>query len=117
VQNSCVLVSGPLVCKDENLILALKKFATVLTNCNSSKIKSFLNSSNISVIILELANGEPNEVRIIEYIKTQFRNTKIILINGDRDLFVKAFSLGANDAFRKPYRRDLLVQRVIALLE
>ncbi len=112
----CILVSGPLVSNDKELIRALGKTAVVLTNSDNKKIKSIFTASNVDLTILELSKGESNEVEIIKCIKTRFQDVIIILINGDRELFVKAFNLGVKDAFRKPYRWPMLVERVNALL-
>ena len=48
----------------------------------------------------------------------QFPDTVIIVVDGDqnRDVIAKAFSYGAKDAFRIPYKRALIVERVQALL-
>jgi PleD family two-component response regulator len=116
MQKRRVLVSGSSVSKDEELINALEKTVAVLKNSDNRKIQSILSTDTVDAIILEMSNEIPDEVQIIADVKRQFKQVKIILINGDRELFVKAFHLGAKDAFRKPYRRDMLVERVNALL-
>ena len=112
----CVLVSGPSVSKDAKLINSLQKTTVVLSTGNNSEIVSILATHPVDAIILELSTNMSGEVNVIKEIKSMFAHIKIILVNGDRQLFVSAFRFGVKDAFRKPYRRDMLVERVKALL-
>lgn len=117
MRKPCVLVSGPSVSSDKDLILSLKKTTIVLTNSDNGLIKFLFEDYNVDIIVLELLDKKTKELEILESIKTRFPSVKIILINGDREIFVKAFSLGVRDAFRKPYRVRMLIERINALLE
>ncbi len=111
-----VLISGPTISADEELINALEKTTVVLREKDNRKIQTFLENKKIDMILLEPSGEQSQKIEIIKNIKHQFHDVKIILINGDRELFVKAFSFGVKDAFHKPYRRQMLVERVSALL-
>lgn len=111
-----VLVSGPTVSQDMNLINSLKKNARVLRNGDNRKVESILSSEKIDVIILEISSETPEDVEIIKYAKAQHRQLQFILIDGERELVAKAISYGVRDVFRKPYRGDLLSERVYALM-
>ena len=116
MRKHCVLVSGPLISKDNDLIKMLKKAVLVLANSKNRQIMACLAEYTIDAILLEISENAPEEISLIEEIKKHSQHTKIIVINGDRDLFVKAYKLGAKDVFRKPYRREMVAERVIAVL-
>lgn len=113
-----VLVSGKTIAKDQTLRKELERFAVVLTNGDNSQIELILSENKIDLIILEITNANLHEIEVIKIAKTKFLSTEIILVDGDGDqeLIAQAFALGVKDAFRKPYKMSLIVERSNALL-
>ena len=113
-----VLISGHSLSFDEELYGALQKIATVLKISDNHWIEALLAYNPVDLVIIEIAEEKSSELELIKRVKDQFPNTVIILIDGDdgREVIAKAFSYGVKDAFRNPYNRDLIVERVKALL-
>ena len=114
-----ILLSGPTTNNDKELIAELRKNALVLKNSDNNKIQSILKTRKIDLILFEINKNNHSEVEVIKNIKNQFPNIPIILIDGsgNREVMVKAFDYGVNDAFKKPYKCHLLTERVYALLQ
>ena len=114
-----ILVSGSRISSDGELKRKLQKSTSVLINSDNSRIESILDRNDIDIILLEVAVDNGSDLNLIRNIKRRFPNTTIILINGNgnRNVIAKAFDLGANDAFRVPYIRRLIVERVNALIQ
>lgn len=115
---NCVLLSGPTIAHDEKLKGELEEFAVVLTRDDNSQIESILNGNNVDLIILEISNANLHEIEMIKIGKMKFPDIEIILVDGDGDqeLIAQAFAVGVKDAFRRPYRSDLIAERADALL-
>lgn len=116
MKKPCVLISGITVSKDASLIAELRKSAEVLTNHENHAAGAILERKKVDLIILEVPGQSPQELEIIRWIKTRFPQTKIIFIDGGREVLATAFQYGVSDAYRKPYRLEMLVERVKALL-
>ncbi len=116
MSNSSILVSGPTIAKDEDLVNKLTKIAEVLRNLQNSKIEAILRKHEVDLILVEILKETASELKLIENIKSGFPSVAIILIDGDRELMAEAFSYGVKDAFRKPYKSSLVVERVRAIL-
>ena len=114
----CVLMSGYSLSGDEELYEALQKIAVVVRSSENSQVESIMATRPVELAIIEISQEHPTEVKLIKHIKHQFPNTIIIVLDGDQDreVIARAFSYGAKDAFRKPYKRDLIVERVKVLL-
>ncbi|TVL97975.1 MAG: hypothetical protein CV087_21835 [Candidatus Brocadia sp. WS118] len=112
-----VLLSGKNISRDASLITELQKSAEVVSNHDNNAIDAILEGRQVDVIILEVPGLYPGEAEIIRRIKTRFPETKIIFIDGGRELMAMAFQYGASDAYRKPYRNGMLAERLKALLE
>jgi response regulator of citrate/malate metabolism len=115
---NCVLLSGATITQDEKLKEELEEFAIVLTSDDNSQIESILSANKIDLIILEISKANLQEIEVIKVVKTKFLETEIILVdgNGDQELIAQAFVFGVKDAFRKPYKSSLIVERADALL-
>lgn len=118
MKNRCVLMSGRSLSSDETLDRALQKIAVVVKNPENSQVESMMATRPVDLLIFEITKEPPAELELIKRIKKQFPNTVIIVIDGDadREVIAQAFAYGAKDAFRKPYKRALIVERVKALL-
>jgi len=117
MKKPCVLLSGKSVSRDAVLIAELTKSAEVLSSHDNNSIDTVLKARRVDVIILEVSGQHPGEAEIIRRVKARFPETKIIFIDGGRELMAMAFEYGVSDAYRKPYRYRMLVERVKVLLE
>jgi DNA-binding NarL/FixJ family response regulator len=116
MKKPCVLLCGNSVSRDAGLISALQKSAEVISNHDNDSIEAILESKKVEVIILEVPGLHPGEADIIREVKARYPETKIIFIDGGRELMAMAFQYGASDAYRKPYKNGMLVERVETLL-
>ncbi len=111
-------MSGRSLSGDEELYRALQKIAVVVRSPDNTQVESIMTKRPVDLVIFEVSKENPAEVELIKHIKHRFPDTVIIVIDGDGDLEViaRAFSYDTKDAFRKPYNRALIVERVKALL-
>ena len=118
MEKRCVLMSGDSLCGDEELYEALQHIAVVMKNSENSQVESIMATSLVDLVIFEISKEHPVDVELIRGMKQQFPDTIIIVVDGDADQEVlsQAFAYGAKDAFRKPYNRALMVERIQALL-
>lgn len=116
--DSCVLIAGPTLTRDEALSNGLQSAAAILKCRDHSACEAILERAAVEVLLLEIESADDSEVAFIKKIKNKFPEIEIIVIdgNGNRDLIAKAFAMGARDAFPKPYDSALVVERVKALL-
>ncbi len=114
----CILISGPAVSADEVLAEELRQSAEVLRNADNSRIQSILSSRTIDLMIIEVTSTGREDVEQVQLARNRFPGLPIILVDDseDREVTVAAFACGVKDAFRKPYKRYLLAERVNALL-
>jgi len=118
MKKKCVLISGPTIAIDQKLELKIQKYAIVLKNSDNQQAFSILNRRKVELILFEIAKGNFFDIEEIKKIKSSFPDILILLINGNgnNNLIAKAFAYGVKDAFRKPYRYDLIEERVKGLL-
>ncbi len=74
---------------------------------------------SITLVVLEFSKMWESELKIIRGLLIKYHNLIVIVIDGNssNEAIIKAFYYGAIDVFRKPYRRELLVERIEALLK
>jgi len=118
MERTCILISGPAVSRDEQLYAELRQSVEVLRNDDNKKIMAILSSRKTDLVIIEISDRGPEEMVQVQLVRNRFPDLPVILVNGDGDqeLIVAAFACGVKDAFRRPYRRHMLVERVNALL-
>jgi len=118
MKKKCVLISGPTIANDQKLGIEIKKYAVVLTNSDNRQLFSILKVEKIELILFEIVKENLTDIEFIREAKSSFPEILIILIdgNGNSNLIAKAFQYGAKDAFRKPYKYDLIEERVRVLL-
>jgi len=118
MKKRCVLLSGDSLCGDKELYEALQHIAVVVKNPENSQIESIMAKRTVDLVLFEIAKERSADVELIKRIKHQFSDTIIIVVDGDadREVIAQAFAYGAKDAFRKPYNRALMVERIQALL-
>jgi DNA-binding response OmpR family regulator len=114
----CVLIVGPDIATDTELIRELEKQATVLKTQNYLESAAIFKQRHVDLLLLEVESGEGFDWSLIKRVMKKAPDMAIIVINGDgnREVIARAFTLGVTDAFAKPYDRALLVERVRALL-
>lgn len=118
MKKKCVLISGPTIASDQKLGNEIQKYAVVLTNPDNRQLFSILKEEKIELILFEIVKENLADIEFIREAKSNFPDILIILIdgNGNSNLIVKAFQYGVKDAFRKPYKYDLIEERVRVLL-
>ena len=114
----CVLISGRSLCDDEELYEALQNIALVMRSQENRQVESMMAKRSVDLILLETSKEHSAGVELIKGITHQFPDTIIIVVDGDadREVIAQAFAYGAKDAFRRPYKRALIIERVKALL-
>lgn len=118
MEDACILISGPAVSADVQLAAELRQSAEVLVNAENSRIQSILSSRTFDLMIIEVTSKGREDVEQVQLARSRFPGMPIILVDDseDREVTVAAFACGVKDAFRKPYKRYLLAERVNALL-
>jgi PleD family two-component response regulator len=118
VEKKCILISGPNIAQDEELSNRLDENFKVIKNSNNQKIYDILIRKQVDMVLLEIQKDLNEDLNIVKSINDIMKNLPILLINGNGDKFslAKAFEAGVRDAFRKPYKINLIVERVISLL-
>ena len=118
MKKCCVLISGSTIAGDEELQNALQQSADVIKNSDNSQIESIIKKHKVDLILLEMLKGNGSEIDLIKNLRFKFPKIAIVVIDGDgdQDKLAKVFHYGVKDAFRKPYKCDLIVERIEALL-
>ena len=116
MKTKCILISGSSISKDVQLAHELERIADVLKCSENSEIEKILEKSRIDLILFEIENYKKYKIEIIKKVEHLYPNIKIILITSNRDSIANGFESGADDAFRMPYKRELIVERVAAIL-
>ena len=119
MEKPTVLISGPLISRDEQLLSEIKQIARVFKNTQNHKIESILKKTRVDILLLELLKNNKSGIDIIKKIKKEFPMIQVVLINGNgnRNVIAEGFNDGIKDAFRMPYNRDLIVERINAILK
>ncbi|NIR51692.1 response regulator [candidate division KSB1 bacterium] len=113
--NPCVLIAGPNLTTDLILMKQLGEDVTLLKTHDYSKVFSMLKEWSVDLLLLEVRDSKTTDISLVSKVKKTSPDLPIIVINGDD--IAGAFAQGATDAFPKPYDRELLVERVLALLK
>ena len=111
-----ILISGATIATDVDLVTRLRGVAHVLKSSQNSRIEAIITNEKVSLILVEILKEASSDLKVIKKVKNNFPEVAIILIDGDRELMAEAFSYGVKDAFRKPYKNSLVVERVEAIL-
>lgn len=117
--NPRVLIHGPNISTDATLVKRLGGAVEPLGGLPPRKLETALRERhNTTILLLEIEDAESFDLPILAMIRREFPEIYIILVDGsgDRKLLAKAFALGIKDAFPKPVKRDLLVERINILL-
>ena len=109
-----VLVSGASIYKDSEIVNELLG-VSVIPNRYRSRIETIIDNYIVDLILLEVTNKGRPEVEIIKNIRRKHPEIDIILL-GSKEALARTLSDGVKDAFRTLYRKDLIVERVNALV-
>lgn len=113
-----IVLSGHSISSDEELYMALQKIATVVKISDNNRLESVMTDNPVDLVMIEISEENSADLEIVKRMKDLFPETVMILIDGDedREVIARAFSYGVKDAFRKPCRNMLIVERVKVLL-
>ena len=114
-----IIISGPTLIKDKELYKGLHINNRVIITNNNFKLEAILKKHTAHCVIFEINNDDPFEIENIKHIKNKFPNLNMILIDGEgkRDFIARAFQMGVNDVFPRPYKYELLLERINAFLK
>lgn len=114
-----ILISGATIANDDALVKELQKSARVLRNEDSGNLKALIAQTPVQLLILELPEQGRTEMEMISQLKQRHPRLQIVVINGNgnSEALAEAFGVGVEDAFRRPYRVELLEERIRVLLE
>jgi len=73
----------------------------------------------IELLVFELSASWQPEVEMLRELIARFKKISVLVIDGNNteEAIVKAFHYGATDVFRKPYSKELLVERIGTLIQ
>jgi len=113
-----ILLWGQSIISDKQLIKELGKFSEVLLHSEIQPIEMFERIGEASLILFETTKVIRSDIATMRSIMKIFPNIPIILIDGnrDREVLIQAFEFGIKDAFKKPYKIELMVERVRGIL-
>lgn len=116
--NGCILVSGPTIVQDADLVSGLQKDAIVVSNSDNSQVPSLLAGAGVDILLLEIPARHSGELELVRAITRKYPALDILILDesGDSERVAQAFAYGIKDAFRRPYKRELIVERVRAFL-
>ncbi len=110
----CVLIVGPEISSDLALIERLSNEATLLPIRDYTSARGILEQQGVDLLLLELRKEASFDISLVSTAKQIRPQVSIIVINGEG--LADAFARGASDAFPRPYDRELLVERILALV-
>jgi PleD family two-component response regulator len=118
LKNYNIILSGATICNDKELKKSLGKFSTVYTIPQHLQIEQLQQKKECHLIFFEISKNSPNDVDIIRKIlKMNPEILSVIIVNNDdTGLIANALNSGAIDVFRKPYKYELIAERVKTLL-
>ncbi len=119
---NCVLISGPTVAANDELINEFQKNSIVLKDEDYSRIRSIIEDDKdkgVDLIFLEIPRNDPSKVKYVDRVKKKHSKIKVVVMNGDNLTIIKAFKYKATEAFRiEEYEKfiKIIVQRVNIIL-
>ena len=118
MQKPCVIIYGPTITSDAELIQKLNKHVTIIICLEKDQFEALLETNNVDILLFEITTDSIVNLNIIKTIKRKYPHIEVILIDGigHRNILARAFASGARDAFPISYNRGLLIERILALL-
>ena len=114
----CILLSGPTISCDYDLVDGFKKYGHVIINPNNHLVEKIISIKRIDVLILEHHIELSVEMAIVQKLKSRKPGLPIFLVDtrANRSIITAAFLYGVTDAFIKPYKVNLMIERINALM-
>lgn len=112
MKRKCVLLCGPTLYSDKELQTRLRQNYGLIIEKEDSQIEKVLKSCKVDLLLLEIEDRKSHGIHPIKMIKGKLPELHIIVINGNQNTISRAFESGANDAFRIPYKIDLILERI-----
>lgn len=109
-----IVISGATIVNDNALVRELQKSARVLRNEDSGNLNALIAQNSVQLLILELPEEGRREMELISQLKQRHPRLQIVVINGNgnSEALAEAFGVGVEDAFRRPYKVELVEERV-----
>jgi len=116
---SRVLICGAQLVQDKVLLRILKPKMDTLSLEKKNRIETSIQAQHIDMIILELPKILKKDLILIQKVKAKWPDIPVIVVEEEesRESVIECFKCGVDDYFRKPYKPDLLAERVEALLK
>ena len=113
-----IILSGPTLSDDEELKGSLRKIANLTDNPIQQQIGSMLKAQKFHLILFEVSKSNPKGVEVLRTIKKTYPEILIMLFvhNDDLSLIARGLEYGAKDVFKKPFKYELIAERVEAML-
>jgi len=112
-----ILISGATLAFDEKLISKLKRTSNVIVNSINNNVLSIIKNTIFDLILFEIDSKNSSDNKILATLNILYPQVKIIVIDGHPSQIAYAFEHGVIDAFKKPYKRELLVERANIILK
>jgi FixJ family two-component response regulator len=120
-----ILLCGPTLIDDEILQALLKTRFNLFLVPTCHDLQQAIHNEEITLnektrlLVLEFSMNWPAEVEVLRKLLVENNSLGAIVINGNRsdEAVVKAFHHGAMDFFAKPYSKELLAERIEALVQ
>ena len=112
-----IILCGQLLANDSILLSRLREEFQLILCAKAKNIRSAIRNRGQKIVLLEIGEGEV-ELKLLKKIKCGGKKVPIIALGpgGSRDIVVEAFKYGACDFFKIPYNRELLIERIRAVI-
>ena len=115
IQKPNIILYGPTIILDNELIKAFDNWFHVIL-CNYSKeVTQIIDDNHIRLMLFEFA-GNYHDLELLGKLVHNFPALKIVGIGSAKsmNIIAKAFHIGIEDFFKKPFLINLIVERVRA---
>jgi len=111
-----LILFGPTLLSDLELIIRLKQFFDVISCKNENRIWHIFKKRTVHIILIEVSQNRAI-FEVLMKLHEKYPDMPIIAIGnkGQSEIAAQAFFVGVWDYFRSPYHRELLVERAKAL--
>lgn len=88
----------------------------VMCCCSEEELTALIKDENIGLVIAELKSDEAEMIRFCKTVKSIEKPPKLLLIGRSGEEEIPMLGAGADDWIKKPYKTDVLLARISALL-
>ncbi len=113
-----ILLCGPTLIQDETLQCLLKgKEKLLLARAYFDLQTLVAGNEEINLVVFEIGPDYRTSLEILRKLLANPNSFKVIVIDGNsQEAIIEALHYGADDVFRRPYDRELLVERIEGLI-